>query len=59
MTLNPDAITFRLDNLVGSLSSYKSSEKELLSIIKVLEELNKEKKRLQKIVEEEKMSREN
>ena len=59
MTLNPDAINFRLDNLVNSLASYKSSEKELLSIIKVLEELNKEKKRLQKIVEEEKMSREN
>jgi hypothetical protein len=59
MTLNPTAINFRLDNLINSLTSYKSSEKELLSIIKVLEELNKEKKRLQKVVEEEKMSREN
>ncbi|CAG8834971.1 12302_t:CDS:2, partial [Racocetra persica] len=48
MTLDPVAITFRLDSLLGSLSSYKNSEKELLSIIKVFEELNKEKKRMEK-----------
>ncbi|WNE40946.1 MAG: DNA polymerase III PolC-type [Mycoplasmataceae bacterium] len=46
MTLDPKAITFRLDNLMTS--SNKNSEKELLSIIKVFEELNKEKKRLEK-----------
>jgi len=59
MTLNPEAITFRLDSLLNSLTSYKSSEKELFSIIKVLEELNKEKKKLQKLVVEEKFSQEN
>ncbi|CFW93026.1 DNA polymerase III PolC [endosymbiont DhMRE of Dentiscutata heterogama] len=48
MTLDPVAITFRLNSLLGSLSSYKNSEKELLSIIKVFEELNKEKKRMEK-----------
>lgn len=46
MTLDPEAITFRLDSLMTS--SNKNSEKELLSIIKVFEELNKEKKRLEK-----------
>jgi transcriptional regulator NrdR family protein len=46
MTLDPEAITFRLDSLMNS--SNKNSEKELLSIIKVFEELNKEKKRLEK-----------
>ncbi|CAG8732090.1 3148_t:CDS:2, partial [Ambispora leptoticha] len=48
MTLDPVAIAFRLDNLLGSLTNYKNSEKELLSIIKVFEELNKEKKRMEK-----------
>jgi hypothetical protein len=46
MTLDPETITFRLDSLMTS--SNKNSEKELLSIIKVFEELNKEKKRLEK-----------
>ena len=50
MTLDPAAITFRLDGLLGSLTNYKNSEKELLSIIKVFEELNKEKRRLEKTV---------
>lgn len=59
MTLDPAAIIFRLENLLGSLTNYKNSEKELLSIVKVLKELDKEKKRLQKIIEEEKFSREN
>ncbi|CAI2162913.1 16645_t:CDS:2 [Funneliformis geosporum] len=45
---DPTAITFRLDKLLGSLDSYKNSEKELLSIIKVFEELNKEKRRMEK-----------
>src|SRR6266511_1777221 len=35
MTLDPVAITFRLDGLLQNLTSYKNSEKELLSIIKV------------------------
>ena len=50
MTLNPEAITFRLESLLSNLANYKNSEKELLSIIKVFEELNKEKKRMQKVV---------
>jgi hypothetical protein len=57
MTLDPAAITFRLESLFDSLSTYKSSEKELFSIIKVLDDLNKEKKRLQKITDEVKISR--
>jgi hypothetical protein len=50
MTLDKSAINFRLMNLLNSstTSSYKNNEKELLSIIKVLEELNKEKKRIQR-----------
>ena len=36
-------------NLLSNLNTYKGSEKELFLIIKVLEELNKEKKRIQKI----------
>ncbi|MCE8163344.1 MAG: hypothetical protein I3273_03355 [Candidatus Moeniiplasma glomeromycotorum] len=48
MTLNSDTILFRLDNLLDNLNTYKGNEKELFSIIKVLEELNKEKKRIQK-----------
>ncbi|MEG7978840.1 MAG: hypothetical protein NY202_02870 [Mollicutes bacterium UO1] len=48
MTLDPDAIKFRLDNLLSTLTNYKNSEKELLSIIKVFEELNKEKRRMEK-----------
>ena len=50
MTLDPVAIAFRLDSLLGSLANYKNSEKELLSIVKVFEELNKEKRRLEKTV---------
>lgn len=50
MTLDPAAITFRLESLLSSLENYKNSEKELLSIIKVFEELNKEKKRTKKII---------
>jgi len=48
MTLDSVAITFRLDGLLGNLTNYKNSEKELLSIIKVFEELNKEKRRLER-----------
>jgi hypothetical protein len=50
MTLDKNAINFRLMNLLSSstTSSYKNNEKELLSIIKVLEELNKEKKRIKR-----------
>jgi DNA polymerase III alpha subunit (gram-positive type) len=50
MTLNKDAVNFRLNSLLNSstTSSYKYSERELLSIIKALEELNKENKRGQK-----------
>ena len=56
MTLDPTAFTFRLDNLLGSLNNYKNSEKELLSIIKVFEELNKEKRRMEKLVKGQKNS---
>ena len=56
MTLDPTAITFRLDNLLGSLNNYKNSEKELLSIIKVFEELNKEKRRMGKLTKGQKDS---
>jgi len=49
MTLDPTTIAFRLDSLLGSLNNYKNSEKELLSIIKVFEELNKEKRRMEKL----------
>src|ERR1700748_3032788 len=54
MTLDNSTINFHLENLLSSLSSYKSNEKELLSIIKVLEELSKDKRRMQKIISEEK-----
>src|SRR6185437_7068354 len=56
MSLNPTAIAFRLDNLLGSLTNYKNSEKELLSIIKVFEELNKEKRRMEKLAKGQKTS---
>src|ERR1700731_2746137 len=56
MTLDPAAITFRLDNLLSTLANYKNSEKELLSIIKVFEELNKEKRRMEKTVKGGKIS---
>jgi len=56
MTLEPVAITFRLDNLVRNLNNYKNSEKELLSIIKVFEELNKEKRRMEKTTKGKKIS---
>lgn len=45
MTLNSAAITFRLENLLKNPYNYKNNEKELLSTIKVLEELEKERKR--------------
>jgi hypothetical protein len=45
MTLNPEAITFRLESLLDNPLNYKNNEKELLSIIKVLEELEKERKK--------------
>jgi len=45
MTLNSSAITFRLENLLKNPYNYKNNEKELLSTIKVLEELEKERKR--------------
>jgi Fic family protein len=43
MTFDTEAITFRLKRLLGTLISAKNSEKELISIIKVLQQLNKEK----------------
>lgn len=46
MTLEPATITFRLDNLLSNPFNYKNNEKELLSIIKVLEELEKETKKI-------------
>jgi len=51
MTLDSAAVTFRLEDLLSNLTVYKNSEKELFSVIKVLEELNKERKRMQKTVE--------
>jgi len=48
MTLNPETINFRLEGLLDNPLNYKNNEKELLSIIKVFEELSKEKKRLEK-----------
>ncbi|CAG8756401.1 26235_t:CDS:2 [Racocetra persica] len=45
MTLDPAAIIFRLESLLENPLNYKNNEKELLSIIRVLEELAKEKKR--------------
>jgi len=50
MTLNPETINFRLEGLLANPLNYKNNEKELLSIIKVFEELNKEKRRLEKTV---------
>lgn len=43
MTFDSQAITFRLEGLLKTLNTAKNSEKELLSIIKVLEQLNKDK----------------
>jgi len=50
MTLNPETINFRLEGLLANPLNYKNNEKELLSIIKVFEELYKEKRRLEKTV---------
>ncbi|CAI2162203.1 12441_t:CDS:2 [Funneliformis geosporum] len=50
MTLDLETINFRLENLLSNISVYKSNEKELFSIIKVFEELNKEGKRMQKTI---------
>lgn len=41
MTLDPESINFRLEKLLESIGKAKNSEKELLSIIKVLQELIK------------------
>ncbi|CAJ0899333.1 9118_t:CDS:2, partial [Entrophospora sp. SA101] len=41
MTFDPASINFRLEKLLESLGKAKNSEKELLSIIKVLQELIK------------------
>jgi DNA polymerase III alpha chain len=41
MTFDLESINFRIDNLLGTISKAKNSEKELLSIIKVLQELIK------------------
>jgi hypothetical protein len=49
MNLNPEAISFRLDNLLENISLYKNYQKDLFSIIKVLEELNKEIKKNKKM----------
>ncbi|CAG8701204.1 17577_t:CDS:2 [Racocetra fulgida] len=45
MTLRPHAIAFRLKNLSENPLNYKNSEKELVSIIRVLQELIKEEER--------------
>ena len=42
MTWEPKTINFRIEKLFESLGKTKNSEKELLSILKVLKELNKE-----------------
>src|SRR6185295_19611385 len=41
MTFDPKSINFRLEKLLESLGTAKNSEKELISIIKVLQELVK------------------
>ena len=56
MTLNPETINFRLEGLLDNPLNYKNNEKELLSIIKVFEELNKEKRRLEKTVKSKEFS---
>ena len=48
MTLNPETINFRLEGLLDNPLNYKNNEKELLSIIKVFEELSKEKRRMER-----------
>ncbi|CAG8523373.1 25133_t:CDS:2 [Cetraspora pellucida] len=45
MTLQPHAIAFRLKNLSENPFNYKNSEKELVSIVRVLQELIKEGER--------------
>jgi DNA polymerase III alpha subunit (gram-positive type) len=42
MTWEPKTINFRIEKLFESIGKAKNSEKELLSILKVLKELNKE-----------------
>ena len=56
MTFDPASINFRLEKLLESLGKAKNSEKELLSIIKVFEELNKEKRRIEKTIKGKKIS---
>jgi len=41
MTFDPASVNFRIENLLESLGKAKNSEKELLSIVKVLQELVK------------------
>jgi hypothetical protein len=41
MTFDPESINFRIEKLLESLGKAKNSEKELVSIIKVLQELIK------------------
>jgi hypothetical protein len=41
MTFDPESINFRIDNLLETVGKAKNSEKELLSIVKVLQELIK------------------
>jgi hypothetical protein len=48
MNLNPDTITFRINELLNNVSTYKNYQKDLVSIIKVLGEFNKEIKKVQK-----------
>lgn len=42
MTWEPKTVNFRIEKLLESIGKTKNSEKELLSILKVLRELNKE-----------------
>ena len=41
MTFDPESINFRINNLLETVGRAKNSEKELLSIVKVLQELIK------------------
>ena len=56
MTLNPETINFRLEGLLDNPLNYKNNEKELLSIIKVFEELSKEKRRMERTTKGKKIS---
>jgi len=56
MTLKPETINFRLEGLLDNPLNYKNNEKELLSIIKVFEELSKEKRRMERTAKGKKIS---